>query len=56
MKANAPILKLQKIVAKHGNLEIMCWPYDGQENCSKLTEIKITTNKKDNKSIVVLDA
>lgn len=56
MKISRLIIKLQKIMAKHGNIEVMCWPYDGQENCSKLTEIKITTNKKDNKSIVVLDA
>lgn len=54
MKISELILKMQETMETEGDLEVMCWPYDGQDRDYPLEQVEVVRGEEG--SIVVVDA
>lgn len=41
MKISALIAALEKVKAEQGDIEVACWPYDGQMNPKPVSELAV---------------
>lgn len=54
MKISELIQKLDEIMGQEGDIDVMCWPYDGQDRLYDLTEVELRVERPD--GIVALGA
>ena len=53
MKIEQLINELQKILAVHGNIEVRCWPYDGQMKGCEVSEADLREYEDGGKEVYI---
>ncbi len=56
MRTSTLIKKLEKIIHQYGDIDVKCWPYDGQEQPKPLKKVAATKTGNNKKIFVEIDA